>query len=216
MKFSKMGLVLLSFGSLYAVSALSTVDALTLSNTNSTNNDNSTINDNSTMLDINQGRTTISADIKLANLNDDIHSIWTLDNGSWYGYSTNSTVRDEISENYQLLDSDISASKATIVYALNDTQLEITIPRNPEDVTRLYPNGLSFHGANGDYLSPYNITCSVDGSVVTSVMKVTGDRVSLYLNGDKEIDYEKYNDMYSIYESDAYFVLCDRNIEGDN
>jgi hypothetical protein len=214
MKFSKMGLVLLSFGTLFSVSALSNISGLKNVNTNSTMNDNSTINDNSTTLDIAKGRTTISADIKLADLNDDIHSIWILDRGSWYGYSTNSTVRDEIKDKYKLLQNDISAEKATIVYALNDTELKVKIPQNPVNVTRIYGNGLSFHAANGSYLPLDDIACSVNGSTLTAVMKLAGDKISIYMSDEtKDVDYEKYNEMYSIYESDAYFVLCDKNID---
>lgn len=209
MKLIKIASILSMFGFLFVANAVS-VDATSDNsiNTNSTVidlNDNAT-NSNSTMLDIPKGRSVISGDIDISKLPDEIHSVWIVDGGNWKGYSPHQIVIEEIKESYILLNENISARKATIVFAMEDTQLEIVIPSEPEDVTRLYGSGLSLHGANAQNFSAYDIVCSREGDALTASIKVMGDVPTVFA---PQREVENYENFINIYENEGYFVLCE-------
>lgn len=218
MKFVKITSILLMFGFLFVANAVVPVTTL---NDNSTEmndtivdlNDNST-NANATVIDLPKGRSVISGDINISKLSDTIHSVWIVDGGNWKGYSPHQLVREEISQFYSLLTDNISATKATIVFALEDTQIEITIPSEPEDVTRIYPRGLSLHGANGEALSPHDIECAqytLDGIAtnykLAVAIKLMGDQASVFVPEKMAESYENFMD---IYEHEGYYVQCDK------
>ncbi len=213
MKFTQITTVSLLFSSLFVVSAVSSIlnDNLAVildyRNDNSTN-DNST-NDNSTMLDLSKGRSVVSGNINISTLPEEIHSVWIVDGGNWQGYSPSEDIRDEISKKYTLLNHNISAYKATLVFALEDTQLGIMEDKEPTDVTRIYANNLSLHGTNGVSISTDDIQCQ-DSHHLTAAIKLMNDELSVYAP-DRDVD--NYSNFTDIYETDGYFVLCQKNTE---
>jgi len=206
MKFMKIASILLMFGFLFIANAISPV---TTSNDNSTVidlNDNST-NSNATVLDISKGRSVISGDIDISKLSEEIHSVWIVDAGNWKGYSPHQLVREEIQAGYGLLEENIPARKATIVFAMEDTQLEVAIPNEPQSMTRLYGKGLSLHGANGESISVYDILCSTPEYTLSAAIKVMGDEASLFV---PESTIDGYGSFMNINESEGYYVLCEK------
>jgi len=207
--------VSLLFSSLFVVSAVSSIlsDNISISlldyrNDNSTN---STINDNSTMLDLSKGRSVISGNINISTLPEEIHSVWIVDGGNWQGYSPSQDIRDEIEEKYTLLDHNIPAYKATLVFALEDTQLGLMENKNPTDVTRVYANNLSLHGTNGLYLSVDDIRCQENYHLASSI-KLMGDTAFVFAPDREVSNYETFTD---IYETDGYFVFCKQDINDE-
>jgi len=212
MKFTKMTTVSLLFSSLFVVSAVSSILsdnlAMSLLDYRNDNSTNSTTNDNSTMLDLSKGRSVISGNINISTLPKEIHSVWIVDGGNWQGYSPSQDIRDEISAKYTLLNHNIDSYKATLVFALEDTQLGLMENQEPTDVTRIYANNLSLHGTNGVYISTDDIICQESHHLAAAV-KLMGDTLSVFAP-DREIkNYETFTD---IYETDGYFVLCQENV----
>ncbi|MBN2824325.1 MAG: hypothetical protein JXQ76_03295, partial [Campylobacterales bacterium] len=109
------------------------------------------------------------------------------------------------------LEENIPARKATMVFAMEDTQIEVVIPTQPEDVTRIYGKGLSLHGANAESMSAYDIVCSQNPTTsitytVAALIKLKGDQPMLFVP-EKIVD--NYENFTQIDETEGYYVLCE-------
>jgi len=158
-----------------------------------------------TSISIKQGRNTISGNIDITTLPDEVHSIWIVDGGNWYGYSPYPQINDEIEAKYSLITENIRNYKGALVYAVKDCEIE-TVTDSGESIEHTYPIGFSIHGTDGTYMSADDIICD-DSSNLVMIAKVNGDTPSVFV---PERDIEGIDNFVSLSETDGYYILCDK------
>lgn len=158
-----------------------------------------------TLISVKQGRNTISGNIDVTKLPPEIHSVWIVDRGNWYGYSPYSAVRDEINAKYLLIQDKVVNSKGMIVFAMADSEIESI--NSSSDKEHNYGIGYTLHGTNGESMNAGDIICDNDTAPVV-VAKVRGDEPSVFVP-NREID--GVDNFEYLDSDDGYFVLCDKD-----
>lgn len=152
------------------------------------------------------GRNTVSGLISVADLNDDVHSMFIVNAGNWYGYSPHADILKEIKEKYMLIEDVVGNHKGALVYAIRDTTIKSASDVETTFVIHTYPRGYTLHGTDGDSLSVDDIVCEEPNKLVI-VAKVRGDVPSVYVPY-KTID--GIDNFEYLYANDGYYVLCDK------
>ncbi len=153
-----------------------------------------------------KGRSLISGNIAIDNLSDAIYAIWMVDNAKWYGYSPHADVREQIKAKYRLIEGTIPPHKAVLVWATEDTSIDVG-DNTPIEATHIYGSNFSMHGADNRGLSITGVECSQDNYSMTIAVKLMGDVPSVYM---AERVHEELESFSTIYQNDGYFVLCEK------
>ena len=165
------------------------------------------VDETKSYISIKQGRNTISGTIDVTTLPDEVHSIWIVDSGNWYGYSPYPQINDLIEDKYLLITDTIQNYKGALVYAVADTKIEVLSSDSSEDREHTYPRGYSIHGTNGSSnVSAEDVVCQEPYKLVV-VSRVRGDIPSVYVP-NREID--GLDNFIYLNQNDGYFVLCDK------
>jgi hypothetical protein len=169
-------------------------------------NGDDALSDGVKYISIKKGRNTISGTIDITKLPDEVHSIWIVEGGNWYGYSPYPQINDLIRDKYLLIKDTIANYKGALVYAVEDTQIETIQDNSGESVEHIYPRGYSIHGTDGAEMSGEDVVCS-EPSKLVMVAKVRGDEAMVYVP-NREI--EGIENFVYLNENDGYYVLCDK------
>jgi len=161
-------------------------------------------------IDVVKGRSVISANIDIHKLPSDIYAVWIVDKGNWYGYSPDTNVTKSIASKYRLINKTIPSYKATIVWAKNDTKIEILNKDTIPNVTQYYGKGYSIHGANNEDFTADSISCNDTNSSVTAMFKVKADKPSIYKANMKMDNNQTVETFNYVYNDEGYYVLCER------
>jgi len=153
-----------------------------------------------------KGRSLISGNIAIDNLSDAIYAIWIVDNAKWYGYSPHADVRTQIKAKYQLIEGRIPPHKAVLVWATEDTTIDVG-DTTPIDATHIYGSNFSMHGADNRGLSITGVECSDEKYTMTVAVKLMGDVPSVFM---PDRVHETLENFGTVYQNDGYFVLCEK------
>jgi|GEM_PF-952509 len=151
-----------------------------------------------------KGTSAISGTIDTTTLPKSIYALFIVDNAKWYGYSPHADVQEEIKSTYQVIDGVVEAHKGSLIFAYEDTTIEMR--EQTSDMDHEYNKGLSLHGTNGVGLSATDIECKKPNQL-TAVIKVRGSEPSIYL---PDSDSEELENFTTIDANDGYYVLCDK------
>ncbi|MBL0721813.1 MAG: hypothetical protein JJV88_04455 [Sulfurovum sp.] len=157
-------------------------------------------------ISIKQGRNTISGNIDISTLPPEVHSVWIVEGGNWYGYSPYPHINDMIEAKYALIEENIVNYKGVLVYAINDGEIEVMVDESDESIEHTYPRGFSIHGTDGAEMSADNMVCDEPYKMVM-VAKVSGDEASVFV---PEREIEGIDNFVSLGATDGYYVLCDK------
>jgi len=153
-----------------------------------------------------KGRSLISGNIAIDNLSDAIYAIWIVDNAKWYGYSPHADVRTQIKAKYQLIEGRIPPHKAVLVWATEDTTIDVG-DTTSIDATHIYGSNFSMHGADNRGLSITGVECSDEKYTMTVAVKLMGDVPSVFM---PDRVHETLENFGTVYQNDGYFVLCEK------
>ncbi len=160
---------------------------------------------NASEIPLKAGRNTVSGTIDITKLNSDIHSIWIVDGGNWYGYSPHAGVREEIERKYLLIADRVDNYKGMLVFAISDTEIESI--SQTSDVVHSYGRGYTLHGTNGAGMSASDVVCTAPNQVIM-LAQVRGDDPSVYVPDREIAGIENFEYLGS---EDGYYVLCDKD-----
>ncbi|MFK5976948.1 MAG: hypothetical protein QM493_10600 [Sulfurovum sp.] len=166
-------------------------------------------------IEVLKGRSVISGNIDVSKLPNTIYAIWYVDGGNWYGYSPDNSVKEAITKKYRVMKDNyiIPAYKAVIVWANEDSSIELESDLTIKDVTQAYGKNFTIHGSNNISFSADDIVCSDTNNSVTGVFKVSGDESSVYLPS-REVN-TTTNFSY-LYQDEGYYVLCEQKLGGSS
>ena len=162
-------------------------------------------------IEVSKGRSLISGNIDVTKLPSEIYAVWIVDGGNWYGYSPDTSVREAIKEKYRLIDKIIPAYKAVIVWANEDTSIELEDDKSIDNVTQSYGKNFTIHGANNQTFSVDDVSCSDTNNSITGLFKVSGDVPSVFVPNREINSTENFTYIYS---DEGYYVLCEEKQGG--
>ena len=115
-------------------------------------------------------------------------------------------MRTQIKAKYQLIEGTIPPHKAVLVWATEDTTIDVG-DTTSIDATHIYGSNFSMHGADNRGLSITGVECSDEKYTMTIAVKLMGDVPSVFMPDGVHETLENFG---TVYQNDGYFVLCEK------